>query len=79
MNEELEREWTELLETYPPVVRQVMRAAMEKAHDVRQQARQTDIRDEILERLDSLLRPDNVLDPAVVDSIMEWTSESEEA
>ena len=75
MDPELTETYRELIDQYPPVVRDAIRKAMIKAHDVAKKAYKHAIRDEILEAVTEGLSTDGVPDEAAIALVLECHGE----
>jgi len=72
MDTQLQEQWTAEMNKYPDVVREALKAALKKSHDLRQGTTKHPIKDKVIEHIRSLLSPDGLPNEDLVTEIAEW-------
>ena len=76
MDARLRAAWAAETEKYPSVVKEVLAAAMTKAQEVRRNAAQAAIRDEVIERLREAIKPEGGINEELIAEIAGWEQEA---
>ncbi len=72
MDTQLQEQWAAEMNRYPDVVREALKAALQKSHDLRQTNQKYPIKDKVIEQIRSLLSPDGLPNDDLVTEIAEW-------
>ncbi len=72
MDTQLQEQWAAEMNKYPDVVREALKAALQKSHDLRQGNQKHPIKDKVIEQIRSLLSPDGLPNDDLVTEIAEW-------
>jgi hypothetical protein len=72
VDDRLKAAWIAESEKYPSVVKDVLAAAMSKAQEVRRNAQQSAIRDEVIELLRAAIKPEGGINDELIVEIAEW-------
>jgi hypothetical protein len=68
----LREAWETEMGKYPGLVKDVLTVALNRAHDVKHNPRQTAVRDAVIERIGELLQPGDEVDDDAIQTIMDW-------
>jgi hypothetical protein len=72
MDTQLKEQWADEMAKYPELVREALKAAVKKSHDLSQTNQKYPIRDKVIEQIRSLLSPDGLPNDHLVTEIAEW-------
>ena len=72
MDPKLREAWETEMGKYPGLVKDVLMAALNRAHDVKHNPTQSEVRDAVIERIGELLQSGDEVDNDAIKVIMDW-------